>query len=187
MRFRRASAYQLDADAITQLYREHGRSIVIYCARRTLDTEVALDLTAETFAQAYRDRRQFHGASADEAVGWIYGIAKHQISAFFKRGQAERRALRALGLEAPQATDAELERIEDLAELDELRGIIGQGLSQLSPDHSEALRLRVVEERTYADMAALLGLPEPAVRARVSRGLRSLRSIVGDDLVMEER
>ena len=36
-------------------YRTHSRSILIFLARRTYDPETALDLTAETFAQAYAD------------------------------------------------------------------------------------------------------------------------------------
>ena len=50
----------------------------------------------------------------------------------------------------------------------------GVELARLSVEQREALRLRVVEERSYAEAASLLGVSEQAVRARVSRGLRSL-------------
>jgi predicted DNA-binding protein (UPF0251 family) len=44
----------------------------------------------------------------------------------------------------------------------------------LSVEQRDALRLRVVEERSYAEVALLLGVSEQAARARVSRGLRAL-------------
>jgi len=39
-------------------YDTHARSILIFLARRTYDPETALDLTAETFAQAFEARRR---------------------------------------------------------------------------------------------------------------------------------
>ena len=45
----------MTADEFTAAYRAHSRSILIFLARRTYDPETALDLTAETFAQAYGD------------------------------------------------------------------------------------------------------------------------------------
>jgi DNA-directed RNA polymerase specialized sigma24 family protein len=42
----------------------------------------------------------------------------------------------------------------------------------------EALILRVVEERNYADVATLLRCSEQAARARVSRALRRLATVM---------
>jgi RNA polymerase sigma-70 factor (ECF subfamily) len=44
----------------------------------------------------------------------------------------------------------------------------------LSHEQQEALRLRVLEEQSYEQMAEQLGINEQAVRARVSRGMRAL-------------
>jgi RNA polymerase sigma-70 factor (ECF subfamily) len=41
-----------DADAFSELYRREGEAVLVFLARRTLDVELALDLTAETFAIA---------------------------------------------------------------------------------------------------------------------------------------
>jgi len=46
------------------------------------------------------------------------------------------------------------------------------------------LRAHVVEERSYAELAEEWGVSEQAVRARVSRGLRSLAARL--DRPMEE-
>jgi RNA polymerase sigma-70 factor (ECF subfamily) len=52
---------------------------------------------------------------------------------------------------------------------------LASALGLLSPDDRRALFLRVVEERTHADLAAAMGCSEGAARMRVSRALRRLR------------
>ena len=41
-------------DAFIALYERDAEAVLVFFARGTLDVEVALDLTAETFAQAWR-------------------------------------------------------------------------------------------------------------------------------------
>jgi RNA polymerase sigma-70 factor (ECF subfamily) len=171
----------LDAAAIDALYREHARGLLIYFARRTMDAETATDLMAETFATAFRDRRQFRGDSRQEALGWVYGIAHHQLSRYYRRGSVERAVLRRISVERRELTDQELERIEELAGLAEMRARVHSQLQELHAADREILRLRIVEERDYDDIAAALGLREDAVRARVSRALRRLRRLVDED------
>jgi RNA polymerase sigma-70 factor (ECF subfamily) len=47
-------------------------------------------------------------------------------------------------------------------------------LARLSVEQRRALDLRIVQERSYAEVASDLGISELAARARVSRGLRAL-------------
>jgi RNA polymerase sigma-70 factor, ECF subfamily len=155
--------------------------MAVYIARKTMDAGVAADLTAETFAQAFTNRGQFEGQTREEAIGWLYGIARHQVSHFVRRDRAEARALERLGIQRPQLSDVELERLEDLAGISELRRRIASHLSDLSHEQQEALRLRVLEEQTYEQMAEHLGINEQAVRARVSRGMRALADRLSGD------
>jgi DNA-directed RNA polymerase specialized sigma24 family protein len=52
----------LDAATVSELYAELSKRLLVYFARRTCDGEVALDLTAETFA------RVLAGANASAAA-----------------------------------------------------------------------------------------------------------------------
>jgi RNA polymerase sigma-70 factor (ECF subfamily) len=155
--------------------------MAVYVARKTMDAGVAADLVAETFAQAYMNRTQFRGATREEAVGWLYGIARHQVSHFVRRDRAEARALERLGIQRPHLSDAELERLEDLAGISDLRRRVASQLNDLSHEQQEALRLRILEEQTYEEMAEHLGINEQAARARVSRGMRALAGRLRDD------
>jgi RNA polymerase sigma-70 factor (ECF subfamily) len=176
-----ARGFAITSESLEELWRAHAPGLAVYIARKTLDAGVAADLTAETFAQAYTKRHQFRGGSRDAAVGWLYGIARHQVSHFVRRHRAEARALARLGIEAPPADDT-LGRFEDLAGSRDLRRSIATQLRDLSPEQQEALRLRVLDELSYEQMAARLGIDERAVRARVSRGIRTLASRLAPEL-----
>jgi RNA polymerase sigma factor (sigma-70 family) len=164
----------LTTDDITALYRRLAEPMLAFFARRTYDPEAAVDLVAETFAAIVRDRRQFRGKGHEEAAAWAYGIARHQLSAWYRRGQVEQRALRRVGIERRELTEAEYERIVELGGLDGVRARVAEHLERLDAQQRRALTLRVVEERSYEDVASALGVTEQTARARVSRALREL-------------
>lgn len=147
-----------------------------FFARRTFDPDASVDLVAETFATAFVDRARFRGGAREgEQAAWLYGIARNLLADWHRRAGVERRALLRLGVQRRELTDAEYDRIEELAGLDAILAGVRQGLAELSGDHRDALRLRVVEEREYAEVATLLGISEQTARARVSRALSALR------------
>jgi len=168
-------------------YDTHARSILIFLARRSYDPETALDLTAETFAQAFEARRRFRGSTEEDAAAWLFGIARHILSRYLRRGKAERRALMRLGVEVPSLEPDDLVRIVELAGLDRLRGAVSCHLDALPEAHREALRLRVVEELSYDDVAQRLAITEPAARARVSRGLRTIGRALDPHTTIKEK
>ncbi|HZO36439.1 MAG TPA: RNA polymerase sigma factor [Solirubrobacteraceae bacterium] len=165
----------LDRHDITRLYDHHATTMLGFFARRTFQPEVAVDLVAETFAAAFIDRGRFRGDGDDAQAAWLYGIARNLLAEWHRRSGVERRALARLGVERRTLTDAEYDRIEELAELGALSARVHAGLAELSDDHREALRLRIVEERAYPDVADALGISEQTARARVSRALDALR------------
>jgi RNA polymerase sigma-70 factor (ECF subfamily) len=163
-----------DADEFAELYEREAETVLLFVTRRTLDAEIALDITAETFAQAFRGRRGFRGSTPPEQRAWLFTIARRQIARYVRRGSVERRALRALGASVPVVHVDDLKAIEEAAQLAELRGVLAAELGRLSGDQRDALRLRIVEERPYDEVAHTLGISEQTARARVSRGLRAL-------------
>ena len=164
----------LEPSDVARIYQTHAVDLLRFFARRTLQADVAIDLVAETFAQAFAHRGQFRGAGDQEALAWVFGIARHELSGYFRRGAVERRALAKLGLEVPALIDADYERVEELADLRGQRAALGEALATLTVEHREALRLRVVHERPYPEIARTLGITEATARARVSRALRAL-------------
>jgi RNA polymerase sigma-70 factor (ECF subfamily) len=175
----------LDGQAISRLYRAHAAAMLAFFMRRTFDPEASVDLVAETFAAAFANRLAFRGSSDSEALAWMYAIARNRLTDFRRRGQVERRALARLGFQRRELDAGDIDRIEELAGLGKLREQIGAELGNLAEQHREALRLRIVEERPYAQVAVALGVSEPAARVRVSRAVSALREALatrGDDV-----
>lgn len=163
---------------ISVLYRRHREALLLFFVRRTTDVELALDLWAETFAQAVAGRRRYRGSSEDQEAAWLYGIARRQLALYYRRGNAERRALDRLRIERPpsdRSVEAEISRRAGLAEL---RRELAAALATLSDGTRRALELRVVHELPYPEVAERLEISEPTARARVSRGLRTLGEIL---------
>jgi len=155
-------------------YEEYAERVLVFLARRCLDPEIAVDLMAETFAEAYASRRKYRGRSDGEAAAWVFAIARHQLSRWFRRGRAERSALEQLGVEVPTIEPDDHARIEELAGIDGLRDAVVEHFDRLPTGQRDALRLRVIEELDYPEVARRLAISEQTARARVSRGLRKL-------------
>ena len=162
------------AEEFVELYERDSRSVLVFFVRRTFDAEVAMDLTAETFAQAWRGWARLRPGSVEETRAWLFTIARRQLGRYRRRGRVEQRALRALGIAGPALDAQDVAEIHAAADLSELREALRVELASLAVDKREALQLRIVEELPYAVVARRLGISETNARARVSRGLRAL-------------
>jgi RNA polymerase sigma-70 factor (ECF subfamily) len=165
---------RLTPERLSAAYERDARRLLVWLTRRSYDAQLATDLVGETFARAFAARARFRGGDDDELAAWLFGIARNALHEALRKGEAERRAMRRLGIERVVLTDNELLRIEDLAELGTLRAALIGALDELSQDQRDAVRLRVERELGYDAIAARLGISEQAARARVSRGLRVL-------------
>jgi RNA polymerase sigma-70 factor (ECF subfamily) len=164
----------LTSDDIARLYVSRAPQLLRFFARRTLQPEVAVDLVAETFAQAYADRHRFRGHDDAAAAAWLFAIGRHELNSYFRRGTVEKRAMQRLALEVAPLSADDVVDIEEITGLAPERVELAAGLAALSPAQRQALQLRIIEERSYAEVARTLGVTEQTARARVSRALRAL-------------
>jgi RNA polymerase sigma factor (sigma-70 family) len=160
-----------DPDSFAEFYRRHVRRLAGWLMRATGDPEIAADLTAETFAAALIARPRYDPERGAPAT-WLYGIAANKLSDWRRRGYAEDRARRRLGMERISLAD------DDVAELERLGGEVTlvDLLDELPADQRAALQARLLEQRDYAEMAGEAGVSEAVMRKRVSRGVAGLRS-----------
>jgi RNA polymerase sigma-70 factor (ECF subfamily) len=164
------AAARTDPDAFRELYDRYAARVHGYFVRRTRDEAAALDLTAETFAQAWLVRARFRDEAAGSAAPWLFGIARNALLMSVRRGAIERRAAERLGLmdrlDHPPAT----------AQPDPTWAHGADELLETLPESlREAVRLRVIEDLDYQRVADALGTSPSAARVRVHRGLEALR------------
>ena len=162
-----------DPEDFGRFYDRYVDMLLGYFARRIHDPEVAADLTAETFAAALVARRRFRRASTP-AVAWLFGIAQHKLADYHRRGAAEDRMRRRLGMERVPVDAEDVEMISLLG-----RDAAWQLIDELPPDQREAVRAHVLEDRAYGEIALAAETSEAVVRKRVSRGLGALREKMG--------
>jgi RNA polymerase sigma-70 factor (ECF subfamily) len=163
-----------DPAAFEEFYARHVDTLLGFFSRRTRDAELAADLTAETFAAALSARRRYR-PQAGAAIAWLFGIAMNKLADAQRRGYAERRARRRLGMERIELTDADIARIDALGESTNASAL----LEALRPDQRDAIRAHVLDERSYAEIAGSEHVSEAVVRKRVSRGLATVRQRMG--------
>lgn len=162
------------------LYQRHAQGLLRFAMRRTFDAQLAVDIVAETFALAFEQRKKFRGDLEKQGGSWLFGIASNLLNNYFRSGGIERRALERIGVPQVVVPDDQLERIEQLAESAELRAAVAWAISELPSAQQQALKLRVVEERPYAEVAARLGISEQVARSRVSRALGAMRDVLAE-------
>jgi RNA polymerase sigma-70 factor (ECF subfamily) len=156
-----------DPDAFARFYRRHVRSIHAKLLRATDDEQVALDLTAEAFARALARVHGFRGARTESGVAWINAIADRLLLDHRRARGAADRALRRLAIEPPIL-------VHERADSNGRSLSLSAALDSLPERQRDAVRLRLVEELSYAEIAARFGISQEATRQHVSRGLRTL-------------
>ena len=149
--------------------------VVGWVYNQTGDREVAADLGAEVFAAALISARRYRSERGSAGL-WLLGIARNKLRESARRKRVEDRARRRLGIEPLPLTDADLERVEELAcDTGEWTAL----LAALPAAQREAVVGRVLDERTYEELAERLECSERVVRKRLSRALKTLRSQTG--------
>jgi len=159
-----------DPEAFAIFYRRHVQGILSFFRRQVSSSELALDLTAETFAAALEGASRYE-LRPEPARGWLYGIAWNKLHEAQRRGRVEDKVRRALGMAPILLTDEGIERTEKLAAAPAV-----ELLEALPTDQREAVRAHILDERSYTEIARELHCSPGVVRKRVSRGVRAMRT-----------
>src|SRR6267143_1620934 len=138
-------------------YREYGSVLLRYLVRRFGRTG-ADDLLQETFVQALR-RPQRAGETVSPRA-WLFGIARHVGLTAFRR--------RRLTVELSQAMEARV------SEADERLDAMRQVIAKLPQEMREALELRLADDLSYEEIAAVLEIPVGTVRSRLHNAVKKL-------------
>jgi RNA polymerase sigma-70 factor (ECF subfamily) len=172
-----------DHDALAPLYHRHGATLLSYLRRFFDQPEVAEEVLQDAFVSAWRGAAGFAHRSTVRA--WLLGIARRQA---LNRLRRDRALPPSMEFADEQLTAGETNSItaDDPAMLAQARcdrEEVAAALHALRPLDREVLGLLLVDELSYAEMAAVLAVPIGTVRSRVSNArhrlaerLRAIRS-----------
>jgi RNA polymerase sigma-70 factor, ECF subfamily len=164
-----------DADAFAELYDRYAGDAVTWVRRGGVHEPDVVDVVAELFAQAWRSRRRFRDHGNGSAGAWLHGIARHLIARYHRKGRADDAARRRLGMDVDHR-GALLEAAVDRLALLDRREQLELAVAGLPPAQARAVRLRVVDELSYEEIASRLACTPVAARKHVSLGLQALRN-----------
>ncbi|MEV4006076.1 RNA polymerase sigma factor [Actinomadura sp. NPDC049753] len=173
-----------DPEAFAALYDRHAPAIHRYLARR-LGRDLADDLMAETFLQAFRQRGRFDPGRLN-ALPWLYGIATNLISQHRRREGRFWRAAARSGAD-PAAGSAD-EGVAERVAAQRIRPELAEALRRLNRGQRDVLLLTASGDLSPAEIGAALGIATGTVHSRLSRARARMREALGgtDPLDMGE-
>ena len=152
-----------DERAMRELFDRHAPWVAARL-RRAMPAHAVEDALQETFIAVWRGAKGYKGEAATGA--WIWGIARRQAALWArKNGRLE--------------IDPEPAESEDPAAAAASGADLDRALAKLGPEggpQRELARLIFVEDRSVADVATTMGIPEGTVKSRVYRIRRLLRA-----------
>lgn len=163
-----------DHDAFASFYRTYCDAVLWYFRRRVRDAELAADLMMEVFAAALLACHR-ETIEPEDAVAWLFGVARNKLADSYRRGTVEASARQRLGLERLAVTDDDLERIDDLTHEDRIIELV----AALPAEQREVVVARVLADEDYDRIAERMGTSPMVVRKRLSRALRGLKLSIG--------
>jgi len=152
-----------DLEAFEILFREFQGEVYRCAYRIVRDAATAEDLTVEAFWRIYRARARFDPSRSFKS--WARRIATNLALDHLKSVRPHTTLPENLAQPWPK----------DPALAKEVRERIEQAFSGLPPKLRTAAVLALIEEKSYEEIAAELGISVGAVKSRIFRAVRLLR------------
>ncbi|MBV8154780.1 MAG: RNA polymerase sigma factor [Candidatus Eremiobacteraeota bacterium] len=155
---------------VEAMVREYQTKIARYVRRMIGDAEASLDVSQDVFLAAYRMLKV--DPERELTAGWLYRAATNAAISFMRR----RKIVRMLPLD--RDPDCGEWRIDErsAASVD-----LQAALQRLPAEQSAAVLLTSYAGYSSQEAAAMLGTTADAVRQRVCRAMRMLRSIMTEE------
>jgi RNA polymerase sigma-70 factor (ECF subfamily) len=181
-----AWARQGREEGYRELLHRYQRRVYALIRRVIGDREEARDLTQEAFVKAFRALERH--PPERKVSAWIFRIANHTAIDYLRRkeltplplddppdvtpsGTVRPTALGLATLSEPSAPGSDARRTAAALE---------QAIKRVRGKYRRCLVLRLLEERSYDDIAETLGLPLGTVKSHLHRGRKELRKMLAD-------
>jgi RNA polymerase sigma-70 factor, ECF subfamily len=164
-----------DAQALDLLYRREAGPVYRYALALSGNAAWAADATQEAFV-ALATRPQGFDAKRGAIGAWLAGVARHALAATWREGRLED-PLPEEGAEA--VLDAQAASPETLLVRQQDSAAFWAALRTLAAPYREALVLVDLQERPYAEAAAIAGIELNTLRTRLHRARGKLAALLG--------
>jgi len=151
----------------SELYRRNVNRVYYYLYSRVANSQDAEDLTSQTFVTALETLHQLRDPA--KFTPWVFSIARNKAMDHFRK--VGRQPLDELAEELPDNPGLSQSEREELIELERL-------ISRLKPLEQDYLRLRLVANLPFAEIAEVLSKSESSIKKHYYRLLERLKAQV---------
>jgi RNA polymerase sigma-70 factor (ECF subfamily) len=170
-------AQQGDEEAFSLLFEQYAKPISNFIYRMVGQRELVEDLAQETFVRAYKKIGALRLEGGTQLSTWLFSIAKNVVRESFRSRRIDQNKVRIedvllLGVSVDEpAPDEQLWNKE-------LQRMVQQGLQTLDPDKRQVFVLRVFQQCSYDEIAAITGYSMPKLKADLYRARTQMRDLL---------
>lgn len=158
-----------DFDQFSALYDIYVKKIYKYIYFRTLNKEIAEDLTSDIFLKVLKNIKNFN--SKKEFSPWIYKIAQNTLIDYFR---ARKFTDNIENIWVAKDNFDLLQKIDDKMKYEKIK----EGMLQLNDLQRDILIMRVWQDMGHAEIANALGISEQNCRVIFSRAVSKLKEVI---------
>ncbi len=152
-----------ETEAFGVLYDKYLDPIYRFVYYKTFSKEAAEDLTSDVFHKALEKLTTFDQSKGDFST-WLYRIARNRVIDYYRTKKVTDPIDDAFDVGIDERTPETLDAIAAL-------GKVTAYLETLDAKQREIIMLRVWEERSYREIAAIVGGTEDSVKMAFSRSI----------------
>ncbi|WP_433348641.1 RNA polymerase sigma factor [Microtetraspora malaysiensis] len=171
--------YRRNPDLFTAVHDRYYRDVYLYVAGR-LDTQIAEDITAETFLLAFDQRDRFD-PERGSLRPWLFGIATNLIARHRRKETRHYRALARLGPEP--VMEGHENRVVTSVAAQRMQPHLAKALAALSGGERDVLVLVALGQLNYDEVAQALGIASGTVGSRLSRARAKMLALIDKEKV----
>lgn len=157
----------MDEAAFEAIYTKHFDGIHRFLSKLCDDPDLCEEMTQETFYQAYISLHRYNGKC--ELFTWLAAIAKNTYFKYLRRNKITHLDLELAVLPDEQSSPEYI--LEKRLRSDQIR----EAVRKLPPKYRDVVVLRIYAERSYAEVARLLGITENSAKVMFHRAKEILR------------
>ena len=157
----------MQKDEMEQIYQEHAQSVYGFLLLRTHDSQLAEELTQETFYQALRCVEKFDGSC--KVSTWLCAIAKKVLLKYWQKNKVA-----TVSLADNEVIRAEEANVEEIFLAEENKMELMAKVHQLPQAMKEVIYLRLAADLSFKQIGEIMNKTEVWARVTFYRGKEKL-------------
>ncbi len=178
--------FKFNREVFEKIYNAYYEIIFRFLLKRTMSSEVAYDILADTFEKAFLSFDKFKWQGFSVKV-WLFRIAINRLKNY--RRSKLNKEIRPFS-EIPEGMEGlctdvkeELKYLDEALFADNDLSKLSDAIETLSPAHKEIISLYYFSDMSQKEISHSINKSESAVKASMHRAMENLRNVLNPNLI----